>query len=439
LIHRLLIIIKHCGTFIAKYHHVVLQAFLQKGCGRFKPGEAGRELFRLDLDPAQDAQSATEIAAVFDCEPSLKRGNRRMKKRVVPMMKTSMKLPMWVRLLVPAVLLLGAGAVLAQKRPAAPQSGFASLTAPARGDFSKYAGTKSCLEGECHTSRATQMSKTVHSRNDVTGFSTHTSCEACHGPGKEHTDREKEADRTKVKDPEATKLIYGFKGSPEANSAPCLACHRSGKGQDLYSRSEHKLQAVACIDCHEPHYVMKDEAKKRVEPSLPEAQFVSMPTLPEENRWLHESLLKKTQPELCVSCHRTVEAQFALPNRHRVIEGAMKCTDCHNAHGSLSKPLLQRTTAYETCVTCHVEKRGPFVYEHASVKVEGCTICHTPHGSTNRHLLQRGETRFLCVSCHTAPKNVNTPHSRFSFQESGDCTRCHASIHGSNFSPYLLQ
>jgi hypothetical protein len=63
LIHRLLIFTKHYGTFIAKYHHVVLQAFLQKGCGRFKPGEAGRELFRLDLDPAQDAQSATEIAS----------------------------------------------------------------------------------------------------------------------------------------------------------------------------------------------------------------------------------------------------------------------------------------------------------------------------------------------------------------------------------------
>ncbi len=348
------------------------------------------------------------------------------------MKKKSLKLNLWIWLLALPVLLIGSGIVLAQRRAAAPESGFASWKAPARDDASKYAGTESCLAGDCHGSRATQMSKTVHSRMDVAGVSLHANCEACHGPGKEHTDREKEADRTKTKDPEATKLIFGFNASPDVNSARCLVCHRSGKGQDLYSRSEHKLQAVACNDCHEPHFVMKDEAKKKVEPSLPEAQYVSMPKLTEENRWLNESLLRKTQPELCVMCHRSVEAQFALPNRHRVIEGSMKCTDCHNAHGSLTKPLLQRATAYDTCVSCHSDKRGPFIYEHAGVKVEGCTACHTPHGSVNQHLLVRGEARFLCVSCHGG-------HGTLGYQASGQCTRCHVAIHGSNASQYFVK
>ena len=55
----------------------------------------------------------------------------------------------------------------------------------------------------------------------------------------------------------------------------------------------------------------------------------------------------------------------------------------------------------ETCVKCHVEKRGPFVFEHPAVKVEGCVTCHNPHGSTNRMLLVRREGRQLCLQCHT--------------------------------------
>ena len=35
------------------------------------------------------------------------------------------------------------------------------------------------------------------------------------------------------------------------------------------------------------------------------------------------------------------------------------------------------------CYKCHVDKQGPFVYEHVPVKTEGCSSCHTPHGSTN--------------------------------------------------------
>ncbi len=348
------------------------------------------------------------------------------------MKKNTLKLNRWVWLLALPMLQLGSGIGLAQRRAAAPQSTFASWKAPASDDIKKYAGTQSCLEGDCHTSRATQMAKTVHSRQDVAGLDIHASCEGCHGPGKEHTDREKEADRTKVKDPEATKLIWGFKGSAEQNSTRCLACHRSGKGQDIYSRSEHKLQAVACNDCHEPHYVLKDAEKKKLMPLLPEAQYVSLPRLTEENRWLNESLLRQRQPEICVTCHRSVEAQFSLPNRHRVIEGSMKCTDCHNAHGSLTKPLLQKASAYDTCISCHSDKRGPFLYEHAGVKVEGCTACHTPHGSTNQHLLVRGEARFLCVSCHGG-------HGNLGYQASGQCTRCHVAIHGSNSSQFYVK
>ena len=37
----------------------------------------------------------------------------------------------------------------------------------------------------------------------------------------------------------------------------------------------------------------------------------------------------------------------------------------------------------EPCLKCHIDKRGPFVFEHAAVRIDGCETCHMPHGSTN--------------------------------------------------------
>src|SRR5256885_2197228 len=82
--------------------------------------------------------------------------------------------------------------------------------------------------------------------------------------------------------------------------------------------------------------------------------------LPDEVRWLHSSLLKQSEPALCFSCHGTVQAEFALPMHHRVPEGLVKCSDCHNPHGSLNNASLNKLTS-ETCVNCHAEKRGPYI------------------------------------------------------------------------------
>jgi DmsE family decaheme c-type cytochrome len=144
-------------------------------------------------------------------------------------------------------------------------------------------------------------------------------------------------------------------------------------------------------------------------------------------------LLKKKQPDLCFSCHQTIQALFSLPSHHRVPEGQIKCTDCHDTHGTMNRPLLRKAN-FEVCVGCHVEKRGPYVYEHPAAKVEGYTACHSPHGTVERHLLLRREGRFLCLQCHVNPQAVNVPHSRLSFQTRGECVRCHAVIHGSNIS-----
>jgi len=293
-----------------------------------------------------------------------------------------------------------------------------------------------------------QSSAEAQPAASASGPKTVSGCEVCHGPGRAHAEAEQAAAGDPAKMEAGMKLIFSFKASPKENSERCLSCHESGKRQEGYGHSMHLSAGVSCQDCHSPHLVDAAENPKKVALGSAQSNFFSVPKLPEENRWLSNSLLKEPQPGLCESCHRTVQAQFALPEHHRVPEGFMKCTDCHNPHGTMNHFQLAKAN-WETCVKCHVEKRGPFVYEHAVVRVDGCTSCHTPHGSVNNFLLKRREQRLLCLQCHTVVHTspavtgfhgqANVPHGRGGFQTSGDCTRCHVAIHGSNFDEYLLR
>ena len=65
----------------------------------------------------------------------------------------------------------------------------------------------------------------------------------------------------------------------------------------------------------------------------------------------------------------------------------MVCSDCHNPHGSVTEALLKKDSINDVCYTCHAEKRGPFLFEHAPVR-ENCDNCHNPHGSVNEFLLK---------------------------------------------------
>lgn len=334
------------------------------------------------------------------------------------------------------VLALGVQGSFAQKQPASREPSSVAWKAPVEGKADQYVGAETCAG--CHIDEARQFAKTVHAKAGAEGAKFGTGCESCHGPGKAHADAQMEAGGEPAKIEAGKKLIFAFHGKPQENAAHCLACHSTSKDQDLFNRSEHKLNGVSCNDCHAAHLLERTNRRERVEPSLAQSHFFAAPKMTEENRWLSESLLKKKQPDLCFSCHRTIQAQFALPTHHRVPEGLMKCTDCHNPHGTLQRPLLRKSN-WEACVACHTEKRGPWVFEHAAVKIEGCTICHTPHGSVTRNLLTRREDRFTCLECHVDPFAANVPHGRLGFQTRGECVRCHVTIHGSNVSEYFLQ
>jgi len=264
-------------------------------------------------------------------------------------------------------------------------------------------------------------------------------CETCHGPGKAHVDAEQDAAGDPAKELAGTKLIFTFHGSPKQNSERCMTCHITSHQQESFAHSQHAAAGISCDQCHAAHLVK--EVKDQRKGGLPYAQaaFFQVPELSETTRWLHSSLLKESQPNLCFRCHGNIQAQFALPVHHRVHEGLIKCSDCHNPYGSINRASLNAANG-ETCVKCHVEKRGPYVYEHPAVRVEGCVVCHNPHGSTNHFMLVRREGRMLCLQCHTGfHAQAAVPHSRLGFQTSGECTRCHVAIHGSELDPNFLR
>jgi predicted CXXCH cytochrome family protein len=335
------------------------------------------------------------------------------------------------------------GRAFAQRMPEAAKGPSVAWQAPLRGKASDYVGRETCAA--CHSAEAQAFAKTPHARRGETAPSSPSAptgvsgCEACHGPGKAHAEAEGEAAGDAAKEAAATRLIFSFHASPKENSERCLTCHTTGKRQEMFAESRHAAAAVACDQCHAAHLVKESKDKSKGGLAYAQADFFQVPQISDSARWLHNSLLKQSEPSLCFGCHGNIQALFALPVHHRVPEQLMKCTDCHNPHGSINRASLNETN-WETCVKCHVEKRGPYVYEHPAARVQGCVICHNPHGSTNRMLLARREGRQLCLQCHTGfHAQAGVPHSRLGFQASGECTRCHVTVHGSNFDPTLLR
>ena len=266
-----------------------------------------------------------------------------------------------------------------------------------------YVGAETCKT--CHEDIYNGWEKSPHWKQTFKeGGAAKHGCEDCHGPGSAHV--EGGGDKTK---------IFKFEeASVKDINDRCLTCHVGGPEHMNTINSEHAKSGVSCTACHSPHH--------------PESR---------------EFLLKKSQPELCFTCHLSQKAQFDMPFHHRVNEGLIQCTDCHNPHGTV-KPKQVRTSASQdaVCFKCHTDKQGPFVFEHQPVKTDGCQICHQVHGGPNPHMLRLSNVNLLCLQCHTQSSFSGAPgapsfHNQASFFQS--CVLCHSQIHGSNFDPTFFK
>lgn len=283
-----------------------------------------------------------------------------------------------------------------------------------------YVGSNVCRT--CHIDVYSTFFRNPHNKSLASGNDApeDTGCESCHGPGSDHI----AAGGGAATIPNAFSRLQ-----PEQVLDTCLRCHSQTISRANIRRSEHTLRDVACVNCHSVH---SSDAPKYL-------------------------LAKTQQQELCYGCHSSVRAQFSMPFKHRVNEGAVKCTDCHNPHGSFAatwsmaaRPRMvdQAVGNEQPCMACHTDKRGPFVYEHAAVRVGGCETCHVPHGSTNARMLKRPVTFTLCLECHTGAGAfgrsadgipTQSPLHNMADPRYQNCTTCHARIHGSNASSLFLR
>jgi DmsE family decaheme c-type cytochrome len=295
------------------------------------------------------------------------------------------------------MLMLGASVLCATASGAPPAKGKAADTqtkAAASGDF---VGSDTCVT--CHDEVGKKFADNPHQRMVLMHGGNGVTCENCHGAGKAHVDG----------GGDVTKIFNPAKHSAKEVDEKCLTCH-AGAHPD-FLRSPHAKANVSCISCHSVHAAKAPE-----------------------------QLLKASQPALCFQCHSDVKASVSMPFHHPVNEGVVKCTDCHDVHGTFGNNNL-RSTADQSmiCTKCHTDVRGPFVYEHAPVKAEGCLGCHSPHGSQNARMLNMPSINTLCNQCHSRVANATVHGMGAGSDELQPCTSCHTYIHGSNINAAFLR
>ncbi len=227
-------------------------------------------------------------------------------------------------------------------------------------------------------------------------------CQDCHGQVDQH-----------MGDP-SPKTIFSFGKdsgrSAEEMSAVCLTCHASSTHLTYWDMGAHKKNDVACVSCHTIH--------------------------------AQRSTVK--QPTVCFGCHQDVRSDANKQSHHPIIEGKVKCSDCHNTHGTLSKHMINAESTNQLCYTCHADKRGPWIWEHPPVE-EDCAICHTPHGSRHETLLTERMVT-LCQDCHDDRSHHGNAYDNtrgfdgtpLAYVVNRQCLQCHHAIHGSaNFKRSL--
>jgi DmsE family decaheme c-type cytochrome len=280
--------------------------------------------------------------------------------------------------------------------------------------YADYVGTENCLAA-CHEHDRLRHffdSSTMGIQLKKESGMPLVDCESCHGPGSLAiegltADLVETNRRLGIKTACNYKTLIDLKNLPAtAQSLICLKCHTANATFNLHNwnAGQHALNEVSCFECHDVH----------ASPDLKVTPLAS--------------------GKLCFSCHQSAQAEFYLPSHHPLNEGRVFCVDCHDPHGGFSQNHLLKDTVRETCIQCHPDKRGPFLYEHADV-IEDCLNCHSPHGSVNSQLLNAREP-FLCLQCHEG--------HRLNREEGGSssasrirafytrCTDCHSRIHGSD-------
>jgi DmsE family decaheme c-type cytochrome len=265
-------------------------------------------------------------------------------------------------------------------------------------------GADTCLM--CHKGGKWSVMSIFHfkhgSRTDPAAPFSNEQCESCHGPSNEHARARSKAD-VQVK----RTFGDGAKASVAEQNGACLNCHKNHANLGWFG-SAHERTDVACVSCHSIHQ-QRDPVFDSLE-----------------------------QQQVCFDCHPRKRSDVHKASGHPLRFGNMTCSDCHNVHDGNNEFLLKQENVNDNCYSCHAEKRGPFLWEHAPV-TDSCTLCHRPHGSNQPAMLTR-RPPLLCQQCHSAADHPGEAFTSDDMDVSNkqryllarSCMNCHSQVHGSN-------
>lgn len=262
-----------------------------------------------------------------------------------------------------------------------------------------FVGNETCLT--CHENQDKGIKNTLHGHSvdaRTPASKTDRMCETCHGPGKIHSESSDKKD------------IKSFKTlSASAVNDTCMSCHANRTSHIQWNSSKHNARNVSCVNCHSVHSPKSENAQLKT--------------------------IRST--ETCISCHKNQALKIKKSSHMPLREGKMECISCHTPHGSTNTKMLKvGNTVNESCVSCHTEKRGPFLWEHAPV-ANNCVSCHNSHGTNNDRLLV-AKVPMLCQRCHVPSRHPATIYDKTQLANASNrllgrgCLNCHQQIHGSN-------
>ncbi|MGE0593404.1 MAG: DmsE family decaheme c-type cytochrome [Vicinamibacterales bacterium] len=311
----------------------------------------------------------------------------------------------WLAGLSMLALVLAAGSVTTQTAAAAGSLSGGPDASPAiplaQAADEGYLGSETCLA--CHDDPGAAYRASVHANPAHPGApAAGRGCESCHGPGARH-----------LEDPSVENSIRRFdRTSPGEASLACLTCHAAAAGTPetaMWAGSSHDARNLSCTTCHSVHAPASTAGQLRA----------------------------ASEGALCATCHRAQVNKTRRVAHMPVAEGAMTCSTCHNPHGAANVRLLRTGNwVNESCLSCHTEKRGPFLFEHAAGR-ESCVSCHDAHGSSNDRMLV-ARLPMLCQRCHIGTRHPSTIYdagavgARNNRIVGRSCVNCHSQIHGSN-------
>ncbi len=291
------------------------------------------------------------------------------------------------------------------------------------------AGNALCID--CHKEMGARLAKVKFKHNPV-----EKGCVTCHDP------------HASVKSDHLLK---------SDTVALCLNCHKANGPAFAKAHMGYPVAAARCTQCHDPHGSNRggmlfdnvhSPVEKRMCGQCHEAPTSSTPLK-----------IKKTAFELCRGCHSTMMNEtFGKKHIHWPLLGKNGCLNCHQAHASPNKGLLNGDSK-SVCGRCHGDtmavqqklavrekqeaaaaEKGQVIkgaLTHVPVQEGNCFACHSPHASDRILLLKGPDNVELCGTCHDWLKHTSHPMGGKTLDMRNknlkvDCLSCHRS-HGTGY------